>query len=62
MKVTDIRISRKFNLGNYETIDIGATAELDFGESFDEGFRKLDALVLSKKPLTGKNGYAGATK
>ncbi len=40
MKVTDIRISRKFNLGNYETIDIGATAELDFGESFDEGFRK----------------------
>lgn len=50
MKVTEIRVSRKFNLGNYENIEVGAKADLDFGESFDEGFRKLDALLLSKRP------------
>jgi len=57
MKVTEIRLSRKFFLGNYESMEVSATAELDFGESFDEGFRQLDALLLSKKPVHGQNGY-----
>ena len=59
MKVTEIHASRKFNLGNYEMLEVGATADLDFNEGFDEAFRKLDALLLSKKPLQGKNGYQG---
>jgi len=62
MKVTSVHVSRKFNLGNYESTEISASADPDFGESFDEVYRKLDALILSKKPLQGKNGYAGATK
>jgi hypothetical protein len=50
VKVTGIHVARKFNMGNYESYEVGATAELDFGESFDEAFRKLDALILAKKP------------
>ena len=56
MKVTSMKVSRKFFLGN-ESMEVSAEAELDFCESFDEAYKKLDALVLSKKPLRGQNGY-----
>ncbi len=61
MKVTSLHVSRKFSLGNYEMLEVGASAELDFGESFDEGFRKLDALLLAKKPVN-KPPEKGVTK
>jgi len=57
MKVTEIRLSRKFFLGNYESMEVSATAELDSNESFDNVYGKLDALLLSKKPVQGQNGY-----
>jgi hypothetical protein len=50
MKVTSLHIACKYNLGGYEMLEVGASAELDFGESFDEGFRKLDSLLMAKKP------------
>jgi hypothetical protein len=67
MKVTSIHIARKFYLGNYETIEVYAEADLDFGESFDAAFKALDFLVMSKRPAASaspeprqqKNGYYG---
>jgi len=44
-------------LGNYESMEVSATAELDSNESFDNVYGKLDALLLSKKPVQGQNGY-----
>jgi hypothetical protein len=45
MKPTSIRYSRKFNLGNYESVELYAEAQLDEGE------RIVDNLPHLKKAI-----------
>ena len=33
MKITNVEVARKFNLGNFETQDIKLTADLEEGEA-----------------------------
>jgi len=46
MNVTEIKYSRKFNLGNYETEEIGLTANLEGLEDISEAFRELKQTVF----------------
>ena len=45
MKATEIGITRKFNLGNFQTIDFHVEASLDEGENPIEAFDKLEKIV-----------------
>ncbi len=36
MKVTNVEVARKFNLGNFETQDIKLTADIEENESVDD--------------------------
>ena len=47
MKLTEIRYTRKFNLGNYETEEIGLTAELEGLENIGDAFRELKQTVFA---------------
>ena len=46
MKVTEINISRKFNLGNYQTFDVSATASLGEGEDLVKMLHELEAQIM----------------
>lgn len=35
MKVTNVEVARKFNLGNFETQDIKLTADVEVGDDAD---------------------------
>ena len=41
MKITNVEVARKFNLGNYETQDIKLAAEVDEGDNVDNGIASL---------------------
>lgn len=41
MKITNIEVARKFNLGNFETQDIKLTAEVEETEDVKEVIEKL---------------------
>jgi len=41
MKITNVEVARKFNLGNFETQDIKLTADLDEGETADSAIVSL---------------------
>ena len=43
MRTKEIQYSRKFNLGNFETEDIGVVLELDEGE------KAVEALAIARK-------------
>ena len=45
MKPHTIHVTRKFNLGNYQTIDFHVEASLDEGENPIEAFDKLEKIV-----------------
>lgn len=42
MEIKEITFRRKFNLGNYETMDIELTATIGPEDSVDEVFKALD--------------------
>ena len=46
MQILEIRYSRRFNLGNYESEEIGLAAQLEAGDNLDEVFRVLKSQVL----------------
>ena len=51
MKVTKVTYRRKFNLGNYETLDVELAAEINENETVDA---TLDALAFESLALYQK--------
>lgn len=45
MKPHEIAVTRKFNLGNYQTIDFHVEASLDEGENPIDALRLLEKIV-----------------
>jgi hypothetical protein len=45
MKPDRIAITRKYNLGNYQTVDYHVEASLDEGENPVEAIRKLERII-----------------
>jgi predicted Zn-dependent protease with MMP-like domain len=45
MKPTEIAITRKFNLGNYQTIDIHVRATLDQNEDLKKAITALEQII-----------------
>lgn len=45
MRVTQIIVKRKFNLGNYESLDLQLGAELISGDDPAEAIRTLEKLI-----------------
>ena len=45
MKVKEIFIARKFNLGNYENMDIRITASIDDTEDAVEALHKVEEVI-----------------
>lgn len=54
MKAKEVTYSRKFNLGNYETEDIGVTLVLDNGEKATDAIAVARKLVLQQASLEVK--------
>jgi predicted Zn-dependent protease with MMP-like domain len=46
MKPTEIAITRKFNLGNYQTMDITVKASLGEGEDPVQALHALERLIM----------------
>lgn len=45
MKPQEIAVTRKFNLGNYQTIDFHVEASLDEGENPVAALRELEKII-----------------
>ena len=45
MKPIEIAITRKFNLGNYQTIDVHVSASLDEGEDPKVALKALEKII-----------------
>jgi hypothetical protein len=45
MKVTEIAITRKFNIGNYQTIDIHVRASVDQNEDPIQSIANLEKII-----------------
>jgi len=46
MNIREVHYARKFNLGNYESEEIGLLVELDAAEDLDEAFKALKGQVF----------------
>jgi len=47
MKIVEVRFTRKINLGNYETEDIGLTATINDNENAFDALKELDKETLN---------------
>jgi len=45
MKITNVEVTRKFNLGNYETQDIKLAAEVDDLDDVDDVIKSLKGQI-----------------
>jgi len=45
MKITNVEVARKFNLGNFETQDIKLTADLEEGDTVQNAIGNLKAQI-----------------
>lgn len=48
MKITNVEVARKFNLGNFETEDIKLTADIEETENADDVITLLKNQILLK--------------
>lgn len=46
MKPTEIAITRKFNIGNYQTVDVHVTASLFEGEDPVKALHELEKIIM----------------
>ena len=46
MQILEVRYSRRFNLGNYESEEISLAAQLEAGDELDEVFKTLKSQVM----------------
>ena len=54
-EIKEISFTRKFNLGNYETMDVGLVATIGPGDSIDEVFKALDKKTVDVRNKVLKN-------
>lgn len=47
MKPEIVKFNRKFNIGNYQTIDAGVEASVEDGETVEEALKKLEQSVMA---------------
>jgi hypothetical protein len=45
MKVTEIAVTRKFNLGNYQTVDYHVVASLDSADDPKESLKNAEKII-----------------
>jgi uncharacterized protein YggL (DUF469 family) len=45
MKPYELRLTRKFNLGNYQTVDISVSAKIDENEDPKQAIKDLEKLI-----------------
>lgn len=48
-QIKEMTIQRKFNLGNYQTLDIGLVATIEPGDDIDEVAKAMDKKILNIK-------------
>lgn len=48
MKITNVEVARKFNLGNFETEDIKLTADIEEGDVVDDVITLLKNQIIQK--------------
>ena len=46
VRILEVRYTRRFNLGNYESEEIGLAAQLEVGDELDEVFKTLKGQVM----------------
>lgn len=51
MKIKEISISKKFNLGNYQMLDIGLVATIEEGEDIKEVSKQLYKEINTQKDI-----------
>ena len=49
MKITEVKFTRKFNLGNYETMDVGLVATIGEGDDPIDTLKRLDQYTVAYK-------------
>ena len=49
--IKEVSFNRKFNLGNYETMDIGLTATIVEGQSVSETLKALDKYTIQYRKM-----------
>jgi len=49
--IKEVMFNRKFNLGHYETMDIGLTATLAEGQSTSEVLKALDMYTMKYRDM-----------
>ena len=49
MKITEVKFTRKFNLGNYETMDVGLVATIGEGDDPIDTLKRLDQYTIAYK-------------
>lgn len=47
MKITEVHFNRKFNLGNYETMDVGLMATVGEGDDPIDTLKRLDQYTIT---------------
>jgi hypothetical protein len=49
--IKEVSFNRKFNLGNYETMDIGLVATITEGQSVSETLKMLDKYTVQYRKM-----------
>ena len=47
MRITEVHFTRKFNLGNYETMDVGLVATIGEGDEAIDVLKRLDQYTVA---------------
>jgi len=45
MRLTSVHVTRKYNLGNYQSVDLHLGAELESGDNPVEAFKRLEKAI-----------------
>ena len=49
--IKEVSFNRKFNLGNYETMDVGLVATISDGQSVSETLKTLDKYTIKYRKM-----------
>jgi len=59
--ITEVRLERTFNIGNFESVRIGVASEVVLGEDAEAVFDRLKGFIEEHAPMTSVNVGGGAT-
>jgi len=57
MKITKVNYGRTINMGNYESVRIDLTADIEEGENWREALETLKEKMLKEEKITKKQGF-----